>query len=431
MNKKHNSNQFSRRLFLGGLTGGALSAQSLSTVSAQHSRDKRPPNIILIMADDLGYECLGCNGGTSYSTPNLDALASGGIRFTHAYSTPKCGPSRVCIMTGRYSFRNYTGWGQIPDDEITFGHMLKKAGYATALAGKWQLALLKDDPQHVHKMGFDEYCCWAWHEGPRYYQPMIWQNGKLLEGIKDEYGPDVYCGFLKDFIRRNQNKPFFAYYPMTLTHFAKTGGQYKEPKGPDGEYQTFDEMVAQMDRLVGELVDTLDDLGLRKNTLILFTGDNGTPKSVTSEWKGISIKGGKSELTDAGTHVPLIANWLGTSPPGQVCDDLIDFSDFFPTFADLAHAKTPDDRIIDGQSFALQLQGRPGIPRTWVYTEWEGHWWIRTKDWKFYDDGRIYNMKYDPFEKEPLPKDEIPPSVKTAGKRFRSIIEDMRSKAKA
>jgi arylsulfatase A len=313
------------------------------------------PNIVLIMADDMGHEVLGSYGGTSYRTPNLDRLAEEGIRFTHCYSAPKCAPSRVKIMTGRYAFRTTRKWGYIPPGEVTFGHVLDSAGYAVALAGKWQMALLKEDPGHLGKMGFAESSVFGWHEGPRYYNPFIYQNGEILEGVSHRYGPDLFCEFLTGFIERNRDRPFFAYYPMALAHEISNDLDTPPPTGPTGKYQSYRELVEYADVLVGRIVDVLDSLGLREKTLIMFTGDNGTPQSFITEFRdgeyleepvfsmmGDSIiPGGKNMLTDAGTHVPLIASWKGTAPAGTTCDDLIDFSDFMPTLAEIAGAYLP------------------------------------------------------------------------------------------
>ncbi len=374
------------------------------------------PNILVIMADDVGHEVLGCYGGTSYATPNLDRLAAEGMRFTHCYSTPLCTPSRVKIMTGRYLFRTSEEWGYIPPEEITFGQVLQSAGYATALAGKWQMILLKEDPMHITKMGFQENCVFGWHEGPRYYKPLIYQNGKIRDDVANRYGPDVYADFLIDFMVKNRNKPFLAYYPMTLAHDVSNDLPEPPPVGPNGRYDTYREQVEYMDKLVGRLVDALDSLGLREKTLILFTGDNGTPKKFLSRYENgaylyervISMKGeemipgGKGELTDAGTHVPLIANWPTVTPEGTVCDDLIDFSDFLPTLAELAGANLPEKVIIDGKSFAQQILGMKGHPREWIYTQWQGRAWIRTKDWKLYTDESLYDLRTDPRERNPV-----------------------------
>jgi arylsulfatase A len=374
------------------------------------------PNIVLIMADDMGYEIPGYTGGQSYHTPNIDHLAKTGIRFTHCYSNPKCAPSRVTIMTGRYLFRTTEEWGHIPPDEITFGHVLKSAGYAVALAGKWQMALLSDDPLHVQKMGFDQFCVFGWHEGPRYYDPWIWQNGQKLKDVSHRYGPDVYVEFLIDFMSKNKNRPFFAYYPMALAHDVSNDFQPPPPPAPDGHYQSYQELVEYMDKNIGRLVNSIDSLGLRNNTLIIFTGDNGTPEKfitsiengeyirtpIISRFAGQSIVGQKGKLTNLGTHVPLFVNWPGHTPPGKVCTDLIDFSDFMPTVAEIGQAKLPTDRIIDGKSFADQIRGKTGRPRTWIYNQFEGKGWIRNHRWKLYKDGKLFDISSDPLEQLPV-----------------------------
>ena len=354
----------------------------------------RRANIVLMMADDLGYECLGSYGGTSYRTPNLDALAASGMRFTNCFSTPKCSPSRVTLMTGRYTLRTTTTWGLLPTNEITFGRVLQEAGYATALAGKWQMILQKTDPGHVRRFGFQESAVWAWHEGPRYYEPMLYHNDAIMPDTRDKYGPDLYCDFLIDFIESNQEQPFLAYYPMALTHWPKND----EPSGPNGRHLNFKEMVEEMDRQVGKLVAVLERLGLRENTLILFTGDNGTPTNVTSIVNGKKLKGGKGKLTDAGTRVPLLASWPGTIKAGLLNSDLVDFTDFMPTLAEIAGTTVPQDRVIDGLSFVAALKGKNPKPRQWIYTWWSGKEWLRDKDWKLYGDGRLFHMKEDPDE---------------------------------
>jgi len=375
----------------------------------------RKPNILFIMADDVGRQVLGCYGGTSYKTPNLDRLARTGIRFNHCYSSPVCAPSRVKLMTGRYGFRNYKKWGHIPPDEITFGHLLQSAGYATAIAGKWQMCLQKKDPDHITRMGFQQNCVFGWHEGPRYHGPLIYENGKLRKEPDCVYGPDVFCKFITDFIRANRRRPFLAYYSMALAHEISNDLETPPPVAPNGRYQTYKELVEYMDKLVGRLVSTLDELGLRENTLILFTGDNGTPPKFITEFAdgkyikvpivsmvaGKPVIGGKGRLTDAGTRVPLIANWPGTAPAGKVSDDLLDFSDFMPTFLELARTAPPPGLVIDGKSFAPQLKGAQGRPRKWAYCQWNGKAWVRTQEWKLYRDGRLYNMENDPLEKSP------------------------------
>jgi arylsulfatase A len=376
------------------------------------------PNILLILGDDVGVEVLGCYGGTSYSTPRLDELAAGGMRFEHGYVMPVCHPTRTTMLTGRYPFRlgNPT-WGTFPESEEgrTFAHRLKDAGYATAIAGKWQLTMLGQDTHHPQRLGFDESCLFGWHEGPRYYDPLIYQNGAVRGDTQGRYGPDIYTEFLIDFIQRHRERPFLAYYSMALCHDVTDDLDHFVPFGPGKDrYDSYSEMVEQMDEHVGCLIDALDRFGLRENTLILYVGDNGTPKAsiagvrngklyrdpVVSRIGDREVPGGKGELTDGGTHVPLIANWPGTVNAGTVVDDLVDVSDFYATTCDLAGATTGDVPI-DGVSFAPVLFGRPG-KRQWAYAEGGRSYWVRTQRWKLYNDGRLFDLADGSDENAPI-----------------------------
>ncbi len=413
------------------------------------------PNILLIMADDVGREVLGACGGTSYETPNLDRLAAGGTRFTYAFSCPVCAPTRVKILTGRYGFRTTQRWGHIPADERTFGHVLAEAGYATAIAGKWQMALLKKNPDHCREMGFQQSCVFGWHEGPRYYGPYLYENGKPKRYADDVYGPDVYVDFLVDFMKAHrdpskgsgQGRPFLAYYSMALCHAVSDDFWPPPPKPPGRDrYRAYAECVAEMDKNVGRLVRALEDLGLRENTLVLYTTDNGTPSAfivdakkvdgkrrypkepVFSRWHGEKVRGGKGKMTDLGTRVPLIANWPGRTPAGAVCDDLIDFSDVLPTLADLAGARLPSGRPIDGVSFAPQLVGNKGEPRQWAYNQHGKKAWVRTHRWKLYRDGRLFDVDADPEETHPVKPGQGGDEAAAARRRLQAVLDDLREK---
>src|SRR5829696_1287042 len=224
----------------------------------------RKPNIVLILADDFGFECVRCNGGTSYQTPNLDALAAGGVRFTHAYATPLCTPSRTQLLTGRYNFRNYVKFGEFDFKERTFAHVLKDAGYATCIAGKWQLA---GGLQAPHQAGFDDYCLWQFDpdtKGSRYASPKVFRNGEPMTGLDGKYGPDVFCDHLCAFASKNKDRPFLLYWPEVLTHAPyeptpdsnrpKPAGKGKEARKGAEAVKNFPDMVTYLDKVVGRLV---------------------------------------------------------------------------------------------------------------------------------------------------------------------------------
>ncbi|MGI9517958.1 MAG: sulfatase-like hydrolase/transferase [Pirellulaceae bacterium] len=392
-------------------------------VGQQPDSELQRPNIVLIMADDFGYECVGANGGTSWSTPHLDELARTGMRFEHCYSQPLCTPSRVQLMTGIYNVRNYTNFGVLPQSETTFANLLQDAGYATCVVGKWQL---KGDPL---QFGFDEYCLWQMNRVPeRYPNPGLEINGERVDFTDGEYGPDVVSDYACDFIQRQADaeKPFLVYYPMILTHCpfcptpdtndwnpASAGSEtYK------GDPKYFGDMVAYMDKIAGKLASQLDASSVRENTLFMFTGDNGTDKPVVSMMGDVEVAGGKRQMTDAGTHVPLIANWPGTVASGATNSDLIDFSDFLPTVCAAASVDIPDSLSSDGVSFLPQLQGEPGTTRKWIFCWFarnggaEGKQWTRNQRYKLYADGRFLDVAADPLEVTPLNREAL-----TAGQR--------------
>ena len=181
----------------------------------QNPQPEEKPNILFILADDVGQEVLGCYGGESYATPHLDHLAATGMRFRHAYSMPSCFPTRVTLMTGRYPLRfGRIVWGNFPKgaESSTFASLLQQNGYSTGITGKWQLTLMRNDPQHPARLGFQHSELFGWHEGPRYYEPMIYHNGQVRGDTKGHYGPDLYLRSTIDFIRRNRDRPFLAYY---------------------------------------------------------------------------------------------------------------------------------------------------------------------------------------------------------------------------
>jgi arylsulfatase A len=393
------------------------------------SRGLPKPNIVLILADDVGCEPIGCYGGESFATPNIDALAKNGMKFEHCYSMPVCHPSRIALMTGRYPFRFKASWGSFPKNEEkrSIGQVMKDAGYATAVAGKWQMTLLKKDLEQPYRMGFDAWSVFGWHEGARFHSPMIYQNGKVLKGLENRYGPELYIDFLTSFMEesKRRKKPFFAYYSMALAHDVTDDLKWQVPYAPGkNRWMNYGEMITSMDEMVGKLLATMDRLNLRENTLVLFTGDNGTAarsklrhlgksgkkyeyEKVVVRQNGRNVPGGKGLLNDRGTHVPLIANWPIRIAPGSVSEDLVDFSDWLPTVAEIGRAKLSKEVKFDGKSFAASFLGKNESTRDFAFAESKGgRAFVRDQCYKLYANGKFYDISIDPEERKPLAKGE-------------------------
>ena len=288
-----------------------------------------------------------------------------------------------------------------PKQFNSFANQLKKVGYATAIAGKWNVSWLERNDT-VKAFGFDEYCLWQMfdrngNKKARYYQPHFRMNGGVEEeAIADQFGPDVLADFMVDFMRRNKDGPFLIYYPALLVHtpYVRVPGGTASSGRPDSEQKNgpecFPEMVEYLDKNVGRLVTAVDDLGISNNTIILFCADNGTHGPVTSVWgeHRTRIKGGKMTMTDRGSRVPLIVRWPGTVESGTQCDDLVELADFLPIFLEIASAPQPMQRI-HGQSFLPQLRGEDATPKEWVHIEYKNERHIRTKDWIYTDKGTL------------------------------------------
>ena len=306
------------------------------------------PNVIFILADDLGIGNVSCYGSDKYKTNNIDKLASGGTRYTQAFTAALCGPSRALIMTGRYAFRNGStnqdACMKMPIAELRLAQTFKSAGYATAAIGKWgQL------PGEPNEAGFDDYLRF---NGSGFY----WNknkskggayraNGKELKLGEKEYMPDLMHSQAVSFIKKNQAKPFFLYYSMVHVH----GEIQPTPDSAADSKDLYSDNILYMDKLVGKLVAELDTLKLRENTLIIFMGDNGTAKGQDklSTIGGRNVSGVKGTMLECGGLVPMIANWPGKTPAGKVSANLIDSTDFLPTFADLIGTKLPAKVIFD------------------------------------------------------------------------------------
>lgn len=409
-----------------------------SAIAQRKDNQKQPtrPNIVVILADDLGYETIGSYGGTSYQTPALDRMAAAGMRFNNAYAHPLCTPSRVALMTGRYNFRNYTSFGELDKREKTIANMLRDAGYKTCIAGKWQLSIR--DFQAPFHFGFEEYLLWNFGQGDfhfRYWDPRFYLNGNLIGDTKGKFGPDVMGDFVADFINRHKSEPFFVYYPLVLPHdpWIEPPGFQRGNGSEDEERQRkFAAMVAYADKMVGRVNDQLNRLGLSEKTLVIFTSDNGTHPRLVSNLKGKVVRGDKGRPTDAGTHVPLIAKWKGVIPAGTTRDDLIDFTDFLPTLSAITNAMLPSGVVIDGKSFAPQLRGKEGSPREWVFCHYDPKWanykfsrHAQDKRYKLYHDGSFFDYRHDPLEKSPIAKQAMTSEHLKAREKLQHVLDSL------
>ncbi|WP_440874267.1 sulfatase-like hydrolase/transferase [Thalassotalea sp. PLHSN55] len=431
---------------------------------------QQKPNIVLIMTDDVSWEAFESYGSTEYLTPNLSQLAAKGVQFQHAYSTPICTTSRVMLMTGKQNFRNYTHFGYLNPDEKTFGNLMQNAGYKTAIAGKWQLNGITSgdtfadryDEKRPHKAGFDEYALWQLvvdkvspkgnnikEATERFWSPVLEINSKITtaEDNAGLYGPDIMSEFLLNFIDKYQNEPFFIYYPMVLVHAPfvptpdtigngdRSQAANKISKDRAENKKNFQAMVAYTDKIVGKIVQKLEDINQLNNTLILFTSDNGTSSGITSTWQGQKIRGGKGRMLDMGTHVPLIAYWQGKTAKGVKNNDLIDFTDFYPTIAEAAGITLGNSDPKDGRSFLPQLFGKKGNPRKTLYSHYQpykgtnkkvtkGGIFARTQDYKLYSSGKLVNVSNDLIEKKDLAKLNTPELIQVT-KQLEAVLQQL------
>ena len=448
-----------RRSFLKAASAGAAAVLAGCRTAVHAAPAAEKPNLLFIMVDDLGKEWVRGCGAENIETPNLDALATGGMRFTNAYSMPQCTPTRVTLLTGRYPWR--TGWVNHWDvprwgvgyfdwtKHTTFARILKTAGYTTAAAGKWQINDFRVTPDAMARHGFDDWCMWTGFEGgnppsgKRYWDPYIHTRAgsKTYEG---RFGPDVYTDFLIDFMRQHKDQPMGLYFPMCLTH----GPLVHTPDEPDVKagLDKHKAMVRYVDKLVGRLVQALDDLGIRQRTIVFFSTDNGTSGSLTGTLNGRKVRGGKAKESENGVCEPFFVNGPGRVPAGVVTDALTDFTDLLPTFADLAGATVPDDWPVDGVSIAPVILGKAkDSPRQYIMALGHGPAAlddkgvrgkadyatrvIRDKQFKVWVDNdatifRLHDLKADPWEETNLIKSETP-EHKAAIAKFQAVVDSM------
>ena len=422
---------------------------------------ERPPNIILILADDLGYGDLSCFGQKTLKTPRLDKMASEGMKLTQFYAgCTVCAPSRSVLLTGRHMGRtavrgNSTQPIVIKSGQHTLASVLKKAGYATACVGKWGVGT-PDNFTNPNDVGFDHFFGYVnmWHAHNFYPEFLIrngkveklqnevapkwkrWQDPKLPQagrGVavkKVQYAPDLFAKDALRFIREKQEQPFFLYFAMNVPHANNEAGnqgmevpdigEFAKEEWPEPE-KGFAAMIKNIDRDVGQILDLITELDLAKDTLVLFTSDNGPHQegghkadffNSNGQYRGI-----KRDLTEGGIRVPAIAWWPGTIKAGTTNDHQWYFGDFMATFAELAKTKAPED--IDSDSFLSTLQGNPPEKQWsrksqlyWEFLERGSAQAVRFGKWKairkpmFTGPIQLYDLSSDPEEKKDQAKSQ-------------------------
>lgn len=396
-------------------------------------------NIIYIMSDDIGYEIPTYNGGSSYSTPNLDFMAANGVQFPNFFSHPDGSPSRLAAMTGKYSYQNYGDWGYLASDQKTFGNMLRDAGYATCFVGKWQM---DGGDFAIRNGGFNKYLAFLPYTPPygssdsdqyyrRYKNPLLYQNGNYLpdSAVAGKYSEDMFYNYSSDFIDSNKNKPFLLFYSCNLAQrpwtptpddpeFARwnpaTDDMYRQNK------KYFPGMIAYMDKNIGKLIAKVQSAGLASKTVFIFTSDNATNRNIQSVYKGTTVSGAKNYTYRAGINVPLVCYGSTALKKGKRDTALVDMTDFLPTMAGLAGIPVPTTYgTLDGTTFYDNLTGaRKKTERTYVFCHWIDKFATNADrppvqryafdfKYKLYDTvapaNNLYNLITDPTELKPIP----------------------------
>ncbi len=424
----------------------------LHNANVASSIQTNAPNIIVILADDFGYELPTYTGGQSYQTPNLDALAASGMQFTQCRALPLCSPSRFQLMTGKYNFRNYTTWGILDPTEMTFAKLLRDNGYETCISGKWQL---DGGDNSIQSLGFNSYSVampfiagseQATSPIENYKNPTIYERSTFSTEAqtKDKYGEDIFRNYMLRFIKKNKNNKFLVYWTPNLVHkpfcptpddAAFTTWNNKNKQKP-GDTIYFPSMVKYLDKEIGILRDSLASLNLLNNTLILFVGDNGTHPDITSMYNGQPFRGGKSFTVEAGIHVPMIASMPGTIAAGISDSSLIDFTDFFVSLADFTGISTAGIDSLDGVSFAPQLKGLQATPRQFSYGWYNGNTkkstenpllrYVNNSTYKLYKSEAgvysFYNFQKDPLEQNPILLENLTPEETTIRESMLTMI---------
>jgi len=336
----------------------------LATACSTAAPANTKPNFVIIFTDDQGYGGLGCYGSQTIRSPRLDRLAREGTRFTDFYAQPVCGPSRSALLTGRYPVRSQ-GWS-MPESEITFAELLKTVGYTTACIGKWDVSNRQDIKGRIpNDQGFDYY--WGTLGANDSGAVTLYDNRQSI-GIDRDMASLTkrYTDKGIEFLQANKDKPFLLYLAHTMAHSIVDASSKFKGKSKGGLY---DDVIEELDYHTGRLLDAIDELGLRDNTLVIFTTDNGPWNNMQENLRkrhngaiawGSSgpLREGKGSTWEGGVRVPCIIRWPGHVPAGRVSKAIFSTLDFMPTFAELAGYEVPKDRIVDGVNQTALLFGK-------------------------------------------------------------------------
>lgn len=438
----------------------------LAILSLTSSIAAKKTNVVLILIDDLSHYGVSAYGSKEVSslrnlfhnvpvsTPRIDKLADEGLMCNYAYAYPLCEATRIALMSGQHNSRNYLRCKSQHASDITFGDTFQKAGYATGIFGKWKQTRGTKDihaKDYIYQFGWDEFCCFdVVGERQRFINPNLVINGEIhnYEGRTDLdpitgrrwYGPDICNRKALQFIDKNKDKPFFLYYPMLLVHdehkptpdtkpnhifdnFDEDKSNRNGHHGDDHRY--FPDMIKYMDKLIGQVVDKLDELNLRENTLVVVMGDNGTKEAFSHVLDNNSIyPGRKGGNADNGLHVPLVLSMPKTIEQGKKYDALVNLTDIYPTLTEAASVPLHPNQHMDGISFWQQALGSKKEHRDHIYTWYNANYlytstetvieYAFNKNFKYYSpsakfpDGRFFDLRTDLLEREGSYRDELP-----------------------
>ncbi|HSU66749.1 MAG TPA: sulfatase-like hydrolase/transferase [Tepidisphaeraceae bacterium] len=414
------ASQISRREFVQNAAVAVAASQLSSGPLARAETPARKPNVILIMLDDLGSVDANCYGSKDLMTPNLDALAASGVRFTQCCSSaPLCSPSRSSVLTGRYPQRagmpsnasSEAGGAGMAPDEVTLAQVLKGAGYATGHVGKWHLGYASEtmpnakgfDQSFGHMGGcIDNYSHYFYWEGPNRHD--LWENGKEVWRDGQNIG-DLSVDQCRQFIEKNKSNPFFLFWAINQPHYPLQGREkwrahYKDLPSPRSMYAA---SVSTLDELIGQVIAKVHELGLAENTIIALQSDHGHSTEIRSFGGGGSAgpyRGAKMSMFEGGIRVVSMVSWPGALPKGAVREQFVSGCDWLPTLAELTGAKLPRRRL-DGKSMVPIIQSATASTRHPTFC-WElgKQWAVREGNWK------LVGNPADTSHKAPLGPDD-------------------------